>query len=171
MQNLFSPVPEKRVSYSLDHVELVNHRRDSFNVYWTYAVSDLFAGFVVFGDPPVVSRYIWPPLTLSPQGDEASPDLILGPFLCLFLINRFNSSVVARRDYLDGVPERQELVEGILGVEPLTVPTQAPQERWFSHSQVIRCSEGILDLLVSDDLAAMVSKAAIARPLLSKAQE
>jgi hypothetical protein len=82
MQNLFSPVPEKPVSYSLDHVELVNHRRDSFNVYWTYAMSDLFASFVIFGDPPVVSRYIGPPLALSPKGDKASPDLILGPFLC-----------------------------------------------------------------------------------------
>jgi hypothetical protein len=61
MENLFSPVPEKPVSYSLDHVEPVNHRLDRFNVYWTYAVSDLCAGFVVFVDPPVVSRYIWPP--------------------------------------------------------------------------------------------------------------
>ena len=122
MKKFVSPILEKPIAYLLDHTEFANDYCNCLNIHGDYAVSNVPTDFVIAIDPFMVTGHIWPLLARSPKRKEASPNLVLGAYLSSFVINRFNGSVISCRNYLNGIPESQELIEGVLSIETLTVP-------------------------------------------------
>jgi hypothetical protein len=112
------------------------------NVHGFRAVRNLVASFATLVDPFVIACDERPFVALAPESLEALPYLAFASLPGARLIDRRNTAMVLARDDFNGVPESQEPIERVRGVQALAIPPQASEKRRASSLQQMRFAKG-----------------------------